>query len=72
VCWTAGNGEIGDEGAIGIAKGLEKNTSLKVLKLRRVFPPLYFFIHAYPPPPFSRDSLLFDANDDLCNSHHCG
>jgi Ran GTPase-activating protein (RanGAP) involved in mRNA processing and transport len=34
VCCTAGNGEIGDEGAIRIAEGLEKNTSLKKLDLR--------------------------------------
>jgi hypothetical protein len=49
VCWTADNHAIGDEGAIGIAKGLEKNTSLRVLNLESVFPPLYSsFIVAYP------------------------
>ena len=42
---TAGNPDIGDEGAIRIAEGLEKNTSLKKLDLRGVFPPPLFFIH---------------------------
>jgi hypothetical protein len=41
---TAGNSKIGDEGAIRIAKGLEKNTSLKECILARVFPP-YSFLH---------------------------
>jgi len=31
---------IGDEGAIRIAEGLEKNTSLKILNLKCVFFPL--------------------------------
>jgi hypothetical protein len=38
-------GAIGDEGAILIAEGLEKNTSLKKLCLEGVFPPPSFFIH---------------------------
>jgi hypothetical protein len=42
---TAGNYDIGDEGAIRIAKGLKKNTSLKELDLGRVFPPYSLFIH---------------------------
>jgi hypothetical protein len=47
VCWNAEDGEIGDEGAIGIAKGLEKNTTLKKLDLGRgVFPPHLFFIQS--------------------------
>jgi hypothetical protein len=37
--------ELGDEGAIRIAEGLEKNTSLIRLDLRGVFPPPSFFIH---------------------------
>ena len=45
VCCTAGNERMGDEGAIRIAEGLEKNTSLKKLDLRGVFPPPSFFIH---------------------------
>jgi hypothetical protein len=44
---TAGNPDIGDEGAIRIAEGLEKNTSLKELRLHRVFPPPSFFIHGW-------------------------
>jgi hypothetical protein len=36
---------IGDEGAVRIAEGLEKNTSLKELRLIRVFPPHLLFIH---------------------------
>jgi hypothetical protein len=44
-CWTADNHAIRDEGAIGIAKGLEKNTSLKELGLGRVFSAHYLFIH---------------------------
>ena len=39
MCWTAGNDGIGDEGAVGIAKGLESKTSLKELDLGGVFPP---------------------------------
>jgi len=38
VCCTAGNEELGDEGAIRIAEGLEKNTSLTSFDLRGVFP----------------------------------
>ena len=38
VCCTAVN-DIGDEGAIRIAEGLEKNTSVKELCLIGVFPP---------------------------------
>jgi hypothetical protein len=45
VCWTPENYGIGDEGAVGIAKGLEKNTSLTVLSLGSVFPP-YLFVHS--------------------------
>jgi hypothetical protein len=45
VCCTAGNDDIGDEGAIRIAEGLERNTSLKKLDLFGVFPPPSFFIH---------------------------
>ena len=45
VCCTAGNDDIGDEGAIRIAEGLEKNTFVKVLGLGCVFPPPSFFIH---------------------------
>ena len=40
-------GELGDEGAIRIAEGLETNTSLKELCLGRVFPPHSFFIHCW-------------------------
>jgi hypothetical protein len=43
--FTAANDAIGDEGAIRIAEGLEKNTSLKELNLRCVFTPPSFFIH---------------------------
>ena len=38
-------GFFGDEGAIRIAEGLEKNTSLKVLGLMGMFLPYSFFIH---------------------------
>jgi hypothetical protein len=44
VCCTADNW-IGDEGAILIAEGLEKKTSLIRLDLYRVFLPPSFFIH---------------------------
>jgi hypothetical protein len=72
VCWTAENGEIDDEGVIQIAKGLEKNTSLKILRLRGVFRPHYSsFTVAYPFTPFSRESLLFDVKYELCDSHIC-
>jgi hypothetical protein len=41
-------GELGDEGAIRIAEGLEKNTSLKKLDLFSEFaPPHSFFIHCW-------------------------
>ena len=36
---------IGEEGAIRIAEGLEKNTSLKVLYLWGVFPPHLLLHH---------------------------
>jgi hypothetical protein len=42
---TAENHAIGDEGAIRIAEGLEKNTSLNELILACVFAPCLFFIH---------------------------
>jgi hypothetical protein len=45
VGWTADNNGIGDEGAIGITKGLEKNTSLRVLNLSRVFR-AHFFLYS--------------------------
>jgi hypothetical protein len=45
VCWTAGNDGFGNEEVIGIAKELEKNTSLRVLSLGSVFPP-YLFVHS--------------------------
>jgi hypothetical protein len=45
VCCTAVNRAIGDEGAIRIAEGLEKNTSLIRLDFFSVFPPPSFFIH---------------------------
>jgi hypothetical protein len=41
VCWTADNDGIGDEGVIGIAEGLEKNTSLSVLHLKSMFRPFH-------------------------------
>jgi hypothetical protein len=72
VCWTTEKDGIGDEEAIRIAEGLEKNTSLRVLKLGCVFAPLYcVVIVAYPPKPFSRDSLLFHVKDEGRNSHLC-
>ena len=40
-------GDIGDEGAIRIAEGLDKNTSLIRLDLGRVFAPPSFFIHCW-------------------------
>jgi hypothetical protein len=43
--WCTVGNEIGDEGAIRIAEGLEKNTSLKHLHIRGVFPPHSLFIH---------------------------
>jgi hypothetical protein len=43
--WCTADNDIGDEGAIRIAEGLEKNTSLKKLDLFGVFPPPSFFIH---------------------------
>jgi hypothetical protein len=46
VCWTADNDAIGDEGAIEIAKGLEKNTSLIVLHVGSGFPSHLFFIRS--------------------------
>jgi hypothetical protein len=45
MCCTADNRAIGDEGAILIAEGLEKNTSLKVLYLGGVFPPHLLLHH---------------------------
>jgi hypothetical protein len=42
VCWNAGNRDMGDEGAIRIAEGLEKNTSLNELNLSCVFHLLYY------------------------------
>ena len=45
MCCTAVNPAIGDEGAILIAEGLEKNTSLKVLYLFGVFPPPLLLHH---------------------------
>jgi hypothetical protein len=46
LCWTGENDGIGDDGAITIAEGLEKNTSLKVLNLGSVFlPHLFCSIH---------------------------
>ena len=45
VCCTAGNERMGDEGAIRIAEGLEKNTSLKELDLDGVFPPHLLLHH---------------------------
>ena len=45
MCCNAGNDEIRDEGAIRIAEGLEKNTSLKVLYLYGVFPPPLLLHH---------------------------
>jgi hypothetical protein len=55
VCWTAGNDGIGDEGAIGIAKGLEMNISLKEMDLGGVFPAHIFFIYCC----ISYHSVLF-------------
>jgi hypothetical protein len=40
---TAGNRDIGDEGVILIAEGLEMNISVKELHLTGVFPPHSFF-----------------------------
>ena len=37
MCWTADNEEIGDEGIIRIAEGLEINTSLVELDVEGVF-----------------------------------
>jgi hypothetical protein len=49
VCCAAGvrfcRVNIGDEGAILIAEGLKKNSSLKELRLAGAFLPHSFFIH---------------------------
>jgi hypothetical protein len=45
VCVGNAENDIGDEGAIRIAEGLEKNTAVKILRLRGVFPAHLFFIH---------------------------
>ena len=47
LCVGTADNDIGDEGAIRIAEGLEKNTSLIRLNLYRVFPPPSFFIHCW-------------------------
>jgi hypothetical protein len=69
VYWTAGNDGIGDEGAIGIAKGLETNTSLGILYLRGVFR-AYLFVYS-----FLRILPLLSPVTicclELCNSHFC-
>jgi hypothetical protein len=61
VCWNAGNETLGDEGAIRIAEGLEKNTSVKKICLDSVFCPIYFSL-------FSLFSLV---KDELFIAHLC-
>jgi hypothetical protein len=56
VCWNADNEEIGDEGTIRIAEGLEMNTSLKELLLRSVF-------HPCCSSCIASKSLVFDMKD---------
>jgi hypothetical protein len=56
VCWIAGNEEIGDEGAIRIAEGLEMNSSLNELLLEGVF-------HPCCSSCIASKSLVFDMND---------
>jgi hypothetical protein len=63
VRWNAAN-KIGDEGAIRIAEGLERNTSLKELLLGGVFHPCCCSFIA-------SQRLVFDINDKLCISHFC-
>jgi hypothetical protein len=64
------NDGIGDDGAIGIANGLEKNTSLKELLLGSVFP-AHLFLHSLL-IILSNLSLVFcDVKDELCISHFC-
>ena len=68
MCCTAGNDELGDEGAIRIAEGLEKNTSLKKLDLYGVFPPLHSSFIVGSLTLSSPGSILFDVNDEMCVS----
>jgi hypothetical protein len=61
---TAGNERIGDEGVILIAQGLEKNTSLKELRLFGVFRPHLQFSHCFMSYTLlSSETLLFDVNE---------
>ena len=55
VCWNAGN-EIGDDGAIRIAEGVEMNTSLKELLLEGVS-------HPCCSSCIASKSLVFDMKD---------
>jgi hypothetical protein len=61
VRWTAAN-EIGDEGAIRIAEGLDMNTSLKELLLESVF-------HPCCSSCIASKRLGSDMNDELFISH---
>jgi hypothetical protein len=54
--WNAVNINMGDEGAIRIAEGLERNTSLKKLRLECVFCP-------YCSSFIASERLVFDMND---------
>ena len=63
VRWNAGN-EIGDDGGIRIAEGLDMNTSLKELLLEGVFHPC---CSSY----IASKSEVFDMNDGMCISHFC-
>jgi hypothetical protein len=66
-CWNADNEDIGDEGAIRIAEGLEKNTSLKRLNLQSTLP--HCILPSCSSHSFAIESPLFDAKDELCISH---
>jgi hypothetical protein len=67
VYWTAENDGIGDEGAIEIAEGLEKNTSLRGLYLGSVFSSFYssFFV------AYSLINFWWDCYLGMYISHFC-
>ena len=69
MCCNAVNA-IGDEGAIRIAEGLDKNTSVKELYIGGVFP---LHIHSSfivaSLTLSSPKSILFDVKDELTLSH---
>jgi hypothetical protein len=70
-CWTADNDMIGDEGVFGIAKGLDKNTSLNEIDLGCMFSAHLVFIHCCISSSHSFLCLLFAVRDELCHSPLC-